>query len=104
MPMTYDEFSMKTREILTQLENPEEVGKITDTLIAEFKERFDSAESATAEVEKLKQINERLQRVNGELLMRTGVKGETNDLAGSEEVKNVDFSELFDESGELKEV
>ena len=103
MAMTYDEFSMKTREILTKLESPEDVGSITDTLIAEFKERYDAAETMDAEVEKLKAVNERLQRVNGELLMRTGVKGETNDLAGAEEVKNVDFSELFDETGELKE-
>lgn len=102
MAMTYDEFSVKTREILTKLETPEDVGAITDELIASYKERDDAATAATAEAETLRKINERLQRVNGELLMRTGVKGDTDELEGAEEVKEADFSTMFDERGDLK--
>lgn len=102
MPMTYEEFAVKANSVLTNLENPEEVGKIANELIAEYKERSETAETAIAEAEKMKAINERLQRVNGELLMRTGTQGKPDDLEGAEEVKDVDFSVLFDENGELK--
>ena len=102
MPMSYEDFAVKARSIWATAEKPEDAAQITDELIAEYKERNDAATSAETEAAELKKINERLQRVNGELLMRTGVKGESDDLKGAEEVKDVDFSVLFGEDGELK--
>lgn len=100
--ITREEYDMKTREILTNLEEPEAIGKIIDELTAAYHDRYDAADSLEKETQRLKQINERLQRVNGELLMRTGVKAEAEDLEGAEDEKKLDFEQLFDESGELK--
>ncbi len=100
--MTRDEFSVRSREILTKLESPEDVGAIIDVLDGAFGERDTAASEAEARIAELEAKNERLQKANMELFLRTGVQGETNDLEGVEEEKEVDFQELFADDGELK--
>lgn len=99
---TADEFAQKTREILTKLESPEDVGAIADELVAAFRELDTKATTAEASVAELTAKNDRLQKANMELFLRTGVQGEANELEGQEQEKGVDFNELFDERGELK--
>ena len=100
--MTHDEFATKALTILPKIEEPEEVGKIIDELTAAYRERYETADTLEREVERLKAINERLQRVNGEMLMRTGVQGDPDELKGAEDEKGIDFTDLFTEDGELK--
>lgn len=100
--MTLDEFTTRSREILTKLEDPQEVGAIIDVLVGGFQERDTAAGEAEAKITELTEKNERLQKANMELFLRTGVQGKSDDLAGTEEEKGIDFSELFDTNGELK--
>lgn len=100
--MTLEEFTSRSREILTKLESPEDVGAIIDVLVGGFQERDTAAGEAEAKIAELTEKNDRLQKANMELFLRTGVQGKSDDLAGVEEEKGVDFSELFDEHGELK--
>lgn len=100
--MTLDEFRTRSREILTKLESPEDVGVIIDVLDGAFQERDAAALAAEGQIADLTARNERLQQANMELFLRTGVQGKADDLEGVEQEKGVDFSELFDASGELK--
>lgn len=100
--MTLDEFRQRSREILTKMENPEEVGAIIDVLDGAFQERDAAAQAAEATIADLTERNDRLQKANMELFLRTGVQGKPDDLEGQEEEQGVDFSALFDSSGELK--
>lgn len=100
--MTYEEFTNKTREILTKLESPEEIGAIIDELTAAYRDRDTAVAEAEQKVAELTKKNELLQKSNMELFLRTGVQGKPDDLAGVEEEKGVDFSELFGDDGEIK--
>jgi len=100
--MTLDEFRTRSREILTKLESPEEVGVIIDVLDGAFQERDAAASEAEGKIADLTARNDRLQEANMQLFLRTGVQGKPDDLEGQEEEQGVDFSELFDSSGELK--
>lgn len=100
--MTLDEFRTRSREILTKLESPEEVGVIIDVLDGAFQERDAAASEAESKIADLTARNDRLQEANMQLFLRTGVQGKSDDLEGQEEEQGVDFSELFDSSGELK--
>lgn len=100
--MTLDEFRQRSREILTKMENPEEVGAIIDVLDGAFQERDAAAQTAEATIADLTERNDRLQKANMELFLRTGVQGKADDLSGTEQDEGVDFSTLFGENGELK--
>lgn len=100
--MTLDEFRQRSREILTKMENPEEVGAIIDVLDGAFQERDAAAQTAEATIADLTERNDRLQKANMELFLRTGVQGKSDALEGAEETEGVDFSTLFGENGELK--
>ncbi len=100
--MTYDEFTVKIREILTKLESPEDVGAIIDELSEAYKQRDTEATESAAKVVEMNGKIDRLQKANMELYLRTGVKTDEKELDGAEEEKDVDFSELFNEKGEIE--
>ena len=100
--MTVDEFGARSREILTKLDDPEGVGAVIDVLAGAYSERDAAAAQAESTIAELTAKVDRLQKANMELFLRTGVQGESDDLKGAEEEKEVDFSVLFGENGELK--
>lgn len=100
--MTIEEFAMKSRAILTKLENPEDVAAVIDEMISAYTERDGAAVAAETKVSELTAKTERLQAANMELYLRTGVKSDTDELSGTEQEKGTDFAELFDGNGELK--